>query len=91
MCSSDLASGPYNLGTGRPQSVRNVIEAVERVTGLRVPWTRAERRAGDPPALYAAGDKARQDLGWVPGFVDLDAIVQTAWDWRRLHPAGYRS
>ena len=46
--------GAYNLGTGRPHSVREVIDAVERVTGRPVPWTLAPRRPGDPAVLYAA-------------------------------------
>ena len=85
------ASGAYNLGTGTPHSVRAVIDAVERVTGKRVPWTLGPRRAGDPAALYAAPGKARTELGWTPQFADLDAIVGTAWRWHQSHPHGYRS
>jgi UDP-glucose-4-epimerase GalE len=84
-------SGAYNLGTGRPVSVREVIDAVERTTGLRVPWTPAPRRAGDPSVLYAAPLKAQVELGWDPRFPDLDSIVRTAWDWHRTHPDGYRA
>ena len=72
-------SAAYNLGTGTPHSVREVIDAVERVTGRAVPWTLAPRRPGDPAVLYAAADKARAELGWTPRFSDLDAIVRTAW------------
>jgi UDP-glucose-4-epimerase GalE len=82
-------SGAYNLGTGRPHSVREVIETVARVTGREVPWTLAPRRAGDPAVLYAAADKARTALGWTPQFGDLETIVRTAWDWHRAHPRGY--
>ncbi len=82
-------SGAYNLGTGRPHSVREVIGAVERVTGNTVPWTLAPRRPGDPAALYASADKARGELGWTPRFSSLDDIVRTAWTWRRAHPRGY--
>jgi UDP-glucose-4-epimerase GalE len=52
-------STAYNLGTGVPHSVREVIAAVERVTGRQVPSTLAARRPGDPAALYARADKAR--------------------------------
>jgi UDP-glucose-4-epimerase GalE len=83
------ASGAYNLGTGRPQSVRGVIAAVERVTGARVPWTLAPRRPGDPAALYASADKARAAFGWTPRYASIDDIVRTAWAWRRAHPRGY--
>jgi len=79
----------YNVGTGRPQSVRAVIESAERITGRRVEWTLAARRAGDPAVLYAAGDRIRQALGWAPRFMDLDGIVSTAWRWREAHPNGY--
>ena len=82
-------SGAYNLGTGVPQSVRQVIDTVERVSGRRVPWTLAPRRAGDPAALYAAVGKAQAELGWTPRFPDLETIVRTAWAWRQSHPHGY--
>lgn len=81
-------SNVYNLGTGRPHSVREVIGTVERVTGLRVPWTLAPRRPGDPAILYAAAKKAQTELHWVPQF-DLESIVGTAWQWHRTHPGGY--
>jgi UDP-glucose-4-epimerase GalE len=85
----DGASNAYNLGTGRPHSVRDVIETVERVSGRKVPWTLAPRRPGDPAALYAAADKARTELGWTPELSDLDSIVRTAWQWHHAHPHGY--
>jgi UDP-glucose-4-epimerase GalE len=79
----------YNLGTGRPHSVREVIQSVERVTGARVQWSLAPRRAGDPAVLYAAARKAHSELRWTPRFADLDTIVSTAWHWHRAHPHGY--
>jgi UDP-glucose-4-epimerase GalE len=82
-------SGAYNLGTGHPRSVMDVIGAVERATGRRVPWTLAPRRPGDPAVLYAASQKAQSELHWTPRFSDLDAIVRTAWEWHRTHPHGY--
>jgi UDP-glucose-4-epimerase GalE len=84
-------SGAYNLGTGRPQSVRQVIEAVERVTGRPVPWTVAPRRDGDPAVLYGAPQKAQAELGWLPSVSDLESIVRTAWNWHCGHPQGYRA
>jgi UDP-glucose-4-epimerase GalE len=82
-------SGAYNLGTGRPHSVREVIDTVQRVTGRSVPWTLGARRPGDPAVLYAAPHKAQQELHWMPQYADLDTIVRTAWDWHRTHPHGY--
>lgn len=84
-------SGAYNLGTGRPHSVREVIETVERVTGRKVPWTLAPRRPGDPAVLYAAPHKAQTELHWRPKYPDLETIVRTAWEWHRTHPHGYQS
>ena len=82
-------SGAYNLGTGHPHSVREVIDAVQRVTGRPVPWTLGPRRPGDPAVLYAAPHKAQQELHWTPRFADLETTVRTAWNWHREHPHGY--
>ncbi|MBI5380347.1 MAG: UDP-glucose 4-epimerase GalE [Opitutae bacterium] len=81
----------YNLGTGRPFSVREIIGAVERITGHKVPVIEAPRRAGDPPALYADSAKARRDLGWSPKFGDAESIIATAWKWHQTHPRGFAS
>jgi UDP-glucose-4-epimerase GalE len=82
-------SGAYNLGTGHPHSVREVIDTVSRVTGRQVPWTLAPRRSGDPAVLYAAPHKAHAELHWTPRHADLESIVRTAWEWHRTHPHGY--
>ena len=84
-------SGAYNLGTGHPHSVKEVIDTVGSVVGKPVPWTLAPRRAGDPAVLYAAPHKAQAELHWRPRFADLDSIVRTAWGWHHAHPQGYRS
>ena len=89
MIAAGSASTAFNLGTGHPHSVREVIETVSRVTGRDVPWTLAPRRPGDPAVLYAAPGKAQAELGWTPKLGDLEAIVRTAWDWHRAHPRGY--
>ena len=81
----------YNLGTGRPSSVRQVIESVARVTSKNVPTREAERRRGDPPILYADPAKAQRELGWELRYAELDTIVETAWRWHRDHPDGYAS
>jgi UDP-glucose-4-epimerase GalE len=79
----------FNLGTGQGRSVREVIRAVERVTGRPVPVMSGARRPGDPPALVAQPDRARAALGFVPRWQDLEAIVETTARWRRDHPHGY--
>jgi UDP-glucose-4-epimerase GalE len=82
-------STKYNLGNGRPTSVKQVIDSVERVLGRKVPHTVAPRRPGDPAVLYASSARIREDLGWTPRFEDIDVIVETAWRWRESHPNGY--
>jgi UDP-glucose-4-epimerase GalE len=85
------ASTAYNLGNGRPTSVRDILNSVEHVTGRRVPYTAGPRRDGDPPVLYSGSARARTELGWTPQFEDVDTIVETAWRWRERHPQGYPS
>ncbi len=79
----------FNLGTGTPTSVLEVIRAVEKVSGLKVPHQFAPRRAGDPPALYADAAKAREQLGWTPKFQTIEPIIETAWRWHKAKPKGY--
>jgi UDP-glucose 4-epimerase len=79
----------YNLGTGTPSSNREVIRAVERVSGRKIPLLEGPRRPGDPPALFADSAKARRELGWTVRYPDIGSIVETAWKWHAAHPAGY--
>ena len=83
------ATTVYNLGNGRPTSVRAIMESVERVTGRQVPFTAGPRREGDPGVLFASSDRIRRELAWSPQYEDLDTIVETAWRWRERHPHGY--
>lgn len=80
----------YNLGTGTPTSVLEVIHAVEKVTGKKVPYVTSPRRAGDPPALYADSTKAKTELGWEPKYTTIEPIVATAWKWHSEHPNGFK-
>lgn len=79
----------YNLGTGKPTSVLEVIKAVEKISGLKVPVKYSPRREGDPPALYANSAKAQAELGWKPKFMSIDSIVETAWRWHQARPGGF--
>jgi len=72
-----------NCGYGHGYSVREVIDAVNRVNGSPIKVKEEQRRAGDPPALIAKADKAREVLGWEPRHDDLDFIVKTSLDWER--------
>ena len=78
-----------NLGTGRGYSVREVVESCRRVTGHEIPARVGPRRPGDPPELVADPARARATLGWEARYVDLDAIVETAWRWHASHPDGF--
>ena len=73
----------FNLGTGRGQSVRQVLDAVEKVAGKPVPHSIGPRRAGDPAELVSDPSLANRELGWSPQMSDLDTIVATAWAWHR--------
>ena len=79
----------YNLGTGRPHSVREVIASAERISGQSVATVVGPRRPGDPPSLYADPSKAERELHWKARYQELDSIVETAWNWHRRHPAGF--
>jgi len=72
-----------NCGYGHGYSVREVIDAINRINGSPIKVKEEERRAGDPPALIAKADKAREVLGWEPSYDDLDFIVKTSLDWER--------
>jgi UDP-glucose 4-epimerase len=79
----------YNLGCGgMGYTVREVIDAVERVTRRQVPLRIAGRRPGDPAVLVASSERIRCDLQWAPRFQNLDEIVASAWRWmgRRTSP-----
>ena len=84
-------SATYNVGTERPSSVREVLAAVERVTGRPVPWRAAPRRAGDPAVLYASVERIRAELGWVAARPALETIVADAWRWHSTHPHGFQA
>jgi len=76
----------FNLGTGCGVSVLELIIAVERITGRKVPYTVGPRRDGDPPELVSDGVRATRALGWKPRLSDMDTIVGTAWAWhQKIH------
>ena len=74
------SSVALNLGSGSGSSVKEVLDAVEKVTGRPVPKRMAPRRAGDPPALVADPTRAQNLLQW-KATRSLDEIVRTAWQW----------
>ena len=80
----------YNLGNGKGYSVREVIETAREVTGHPIPAVETPRRPGDSPRLVASSEKIKSELGWKPEIPDLKDIIQSAWDWHRSHPDGYK-
>lgn len=85
----DTSLGPINLGTRDGFSVRQIVAAVERVTGRDLPVIEGPRRAGDPTALIADASRARELLGWEPSRSTMDEMIGSAWTWHRAHPDGY--
>lgn len=74
----------YNLGNGVGFSVREIVEAVRRVTGHAIPVVEEPRRPGDPAVLIASSAKITRELGWRPEYADIDAIVRSAWEWHQV-------
>lgn len=83
LCLGSIRRQAFNLGTGAGTSVREVIAAVEHVTGQPVPHDIQPRRPGDPPVLVADPALAMAHLGWQPRYSDLATICRTAGDWMR--------
>jgi len=77
-----MKSEAFNLGSGDGYSVKDIVNAVEKVTGKKVKVKMCPRRPGDPAKLVASSDKAKKLLGWVPKR-DLENIIQTAWYWEQ--------
>lgn len=72
----------FNLGLGKGFSVLEVIRAVERITGLKVPIHRNARRQGDPAEVIADSSLISRELGWFPIVSRLDDIITSAWNWK---------
>ncbi|MGA9998514.1 MAG: UDP-glucose 4-epimerase GalE [Candidatus Acidiferrales bacterium] len=85
------ASDALNLGTGRGHSVLEVIETARRVTELPIRTLIEGPRPGDPATLVADPSRAKALLGWQATMSDLNAIVESAWAWRKKCPGGYSS
>lgn len=77
-----------NLGTGRGQSVLEVLHAMERAVGREIPYKIVERRPGDTTEVYADPSRAQEVLGWRAGKT-LDEICVDSWRWQSQNPQGY--
>lgn len=78
----------YNLGTGRGNSVLEVIQSFEKACGKKIPYKVVERRPGDAAISYADPSLARQELGWT-ALRGLDEMCRDAWNWQKKNPQGY--
>lgn len=81
--------GKYNLGNGEGFSVLEVVETVSKVSGRDISIVGAPRRKGDPAALIASSELAKQELGWKPKYDSLEEVIWMAWKWHRRHPDGH--
>ena len=79
----------FNIGSGTGYTVKEVIEACERVTGEKIAWTEGPRRPGDPNALVCDPKKLKTQLGWAPEYNTIEGIIETAWAWHQKYPEGY--
>jgi len=78
----------FNAGLGQGYSNKEVIGAVEKVTGQKVKVKVEPKRAGDADALYASNEKIKKELNWMPKY-SLEDIVKSAHLWHKSHPQGY--
>lgn len=87
-----LADNPgvvaYNLGTGQPYSVLEVVETFQRVTGQTVSYEIGPQRPGDLPVSYADPSKANRELGWQAA-LGLEEMCADAWRWQSHNPDGF--
>jgi UDP-glucose 4-epimerase len=85
----DAACRTYNLGTGRGASVREVIDAVRRVTRRPIRAVVAPRRAGDAASAVADPSAIARAIGWRASVTSIDDMVADAWRWMQDNPGGY--
>ncbi|MCC6906925.1 MAG: UDP-glucose 4-epimerase GalE [Phycisphaerales bacterium] len=92
LCMDRLQPGKrfvFNLGIGKGYSVRDIINATQRVTGKKIKVIEGPRRPGDPPRLFADPSRIRRELGWSAKITEIDDIIASAWGWYSRHPNGY--
>ena len=78
----------FNLGTGKPSSVLDVVAAFKKASGKDIPYSLGPRRPGDVAASYALPDKAKAQLGWEAA-LGLDRMCEDSWRWVSHNPDGY--
>lgn len=80
----------FNLGTGIPYSVLDVVKAFESVNHMNIKYEFGDRRAGDLPEFWADSEKAKKVLGWETART-LNDMCKDTWNWQRQNPQGYHS
>ncbi len=80
----------FNLGTGTPYSVTEIVDTFERVNGVKVNHVYGDRREGDIAECYANADKALKVLGWKTERT-LEDMCRDSWNWQKNNPNGYNS
>ena len=78
----------YNLGTGRPYSVLEMVKAFEKASGRKVPYKITERRPGDIASCYADPAKAKNEMGWSANR-GIEEMCEDVWRWQSANPNGY--
>lgn len=76
-------SNAFNLGTGKGFSVKEILNAVEKITGKKLNIKNGERRKGDPPILISDPTKSINELGWKSQYTKIDQIILHAWNWHK--------
>lgn len=79
----DKTEMTYNVGTGHGYSVMQVVRAVERITGVAIQKMIGSARPGDPATLVADPARIKEELGWLPRYPDLDAMINHAWQYMK--------
>ncbi|CAL8291401.1 UDP-glucose 4-epimerase [Gadus morhua] len=80
----------YNLGTGTGYSVLQMVKAMEKASGKKIPCQVAPRRDGDVASCYADPRTAAEELGWKAEF-DLERMCEDLWRWQSSNPTGFSS
>ncbi|APZ35044.1 UDP-glucose 4-epimerase GalE [Microbacterium aurum] len=78
----------WNLGTGVATTVLELVDAFERASGTKIPYTIIERRAGDIASAWADPTLAQEQMGW-SARLTLDDMARDAWHWQQLNPHGF--
>ena len=79
----------FNLGTGNPYSVTEIVTTFEKVNNIKIKYEYGKKRVGDLPESYANADKAFKVLGWKTEKT-LDDMCKDLWRWQSMNPNGYK-